>query len=496
MNLKRFFAKDMRSALQEIKEELGSEAIIMSSKNVSGGMEIVAAVDDSARNETEKPAPDTSGYEREIPDDSVNLSSSSLPEKRRSGGKNVNKSSDLTQRQEKFADSLAALLSRQEKLNPKPAAPDRPRSGAAGDSAGYSRTPPGSIGSGNAFKGYQPSRGAGDGAGGKDAGRIPENKILSDAGKLTDLSREVEAIRHLLQYQLAGLMHEERSREEPVRAMIARLLVSGGFSEKTADRVTNRINGSAPLSQAWRELARILENNVRVSQDAILKNGGAVALIGPTGVGKTTTIAKLAARFALEYGPDQVALISTDNYRIGASEQLQTYGRIMGCAVKVVEDVTTLSEALYQLRNRSLVLIDTAGLGQRDTRLEEELLELDRNARIRLQHYLVLPGTAQRKVLDDACRRFGQVGIDGLIITKLDESVSIGDALSIGIEQDIPIAYTTSGQRVPEDLEVGDSRRLVAMLLSQIEDLEPELELGAADEREATWARDLGKGAG
>lgn len=494
MNLKRFFAKDMRSALQEIKEELGSEAIIMSSKNVSGGVEIVAAVDDSARNETEKPAPDTSGYEREIPDDSVNLSSSSLPEKRRSGGKNVNKSSDLTQRQEKFADSLAALLSRQEKLNPKPAAPDRPRSGAAGDSAGYSRTPPGSIGSGNAFKGYQPSRG--DGAGGKDAGRIPENKILSDAGKLTDLSREVEAIRHLLQYQLAGLMHEERSREEPVRAMIARLLVSGGFSEKTADRVTNRINGSAPLSQAWRELARILENNVRVSQDAILKNGGAVALIGPTGVGKTTTIAKLAARFALEYGPDQVALISTDNYRIGASEQLQTYGRIMGCAVKVVEDVTTLSEALYQLRNRSLVLIDTAGLGQRDTRLEEELLELDRNARIRLQHYLVLPGTAQRKVLDDACRRFGQVGIDGLIITKLDESVSIGDALSIGIEQDIPIAYTTSGQRVPEDLEVGDSRRLVAMLLSQIEDLEPELELGAADEREATWARDLGKGAG
>lgn len=496
MNLKRFFAKDMRSALQEIKEELGSEAIIMSSKNVSGGVEIVAAVDDSARKETEKPAPDTSSYEREIPDDSVNLSSASLPEKRRSGGKNVNKPSDLTQRQEKFADSLAALLSRQEKLNPKPAAPARPRSGAAGDSAGYSRTPPGSIGSGNAFKGYQPSRGAGDGAGGKDAGRIPENKILSDAGKLTDLSREVEAIRHLLQYQLAGLMHEERSREEPVRAMIARLLVSGGFSEKTADRVTNRINGSAPLSQAWRELARILENNVRVSQDAILKNGGAVALIGPTGVGKTTTIAKLAARFALEYGPDQVALISTDNYRIGASEQLQTYGRIMGCAVKVVEDVTTLSEALYQLRNRSLVLIDTAGLGQRDTRLEEELLELDRNARIRLQHYLVLPGTAQRKVLDDACRRFGQVGIDGLIITKLDESVSIGDALSIGIEQDIPIAYTTSGQRVPEDLEVGDSRRLVAMLLSQIEDLEPELELGAADEREATWARDLGKGAG
>ena len=480
MNLKRFFAKDMRSALQEIKEELGSEAIIMSSKNVSGGVEIVAGVGDSAKTAAPESDPGTAGYERDIPDDSVNISSGSLPEKRRSAGKNVNKMADLSQRQEKFADSLAALLSRQEQQN---------TAGAQRGRAENVKAPP-SIGSGNAFKGYQPARGTGD----RKDGREPENRVLQDSAKLTELSREVEAIRHLLQYQLAGLMHDERSREEPVRAMIARLLVSGGFSEKTADRVTNRIAGDAPLSQAWRDLARILENNVRVGQDVILKNGGAVALIGPTGVGKTTTIAKLAARFALEYGPDQVALISTDNYRIGASEQLLTYGRIMGCAVKVVEDVTTLSEALYQLRNRSLVLIDTAGLGQRDTRLEEELMELDRNARIKLQHYLVLPGTAQRKVLEDAVRRFGKAGVDGLIITKLDESVSIGDALSISIEQDIPIAYTTSGQRVPEDLEIGDARRLVSMLLSQIEDLEPELELGSEDAGKASWARDLDRG--
>ena len=480
MNLKRFFAKDMRSALQEIKEELGSEAIIMSSKNVSGGVEIVAGVGDSARSGAPDSSSGASGYERDIPDDSVNISSGSLPEKRRSAGKNVNKMADLSQRQEKFADSLAALLSRQEQQN---------TAGAQRVRAENVKAPP-SIGSGNAFKGYQPARGTGD----RKDGREPENRVLQDSAKLTELSREVEAIRHLLQYQLAGLMHDERSREEPVRAMIARLLVSGGFSEKTADRVTNRIAGDAQLSQAWRDLARILENNVRVGQDVILKNGGAVALIGPTGVGKTTTIAKLAARFALEYGPDQVALISTDNYRIGASEQLLTYGRIMGCAVKVVEDVATLSEALYQLRNRSLVLIDTAGLGQRDTRLEEELMELDRNARIKLQHYLVLPGTAQRKVLEDAVRRFGKAGVDGLIITKLDESVSIGDALSISIEQDIPIAYTTSGQRVPEDLEIGDARRLVSMLLSQIEDLEPELELGSEDAGKASWARDLDRG--
>ena len=484
MNLKRFFAKDMRSALQEIKEELGSEAIIMSSKNVSGGVEIVAGVGDSPKAEAPDSSSGASGYERDIPDDSVNISSGTLPEKRRSAGKNVNKLADLSQRQEKFAASLAAWLSRQEQQNA--AGERRSRSSGGGETV---KAPP-SIGSGNAFKGYQPARGSGE----RKEVREPENRVLQDSAKLTDLSREVEAIRHLLQYQLAGLMHDERSREEPVRAMIARLLVSGGFSEKTADRITNRIDGEAPLSQAWRELARILENNVRVGQDVILKNGGAVALIGPTGVGKTTTIAKLAARFALEYGPDQVALISTDNYRIGASEQLLTYGRIMGCAVKVVEDVTTLSEALYQLRNRSLVLIDTAGLGQRDTRLEEELMELDRNARIKLQHYLVLPGTAQRKVLEDAVRRFGKAGVDGLIITKLDESVSIGDALSICIEQDIPIAYTTSGQRVPEDLEIGDARRLVSMLLSQIEDLEPELEFGSGDAGEASWARDLGRG--
>ncbi len=484
MNLKRFFAKDMRTALQEIKEELGSDAIIMSSKNVSGGVEIVAAVETKPENKPIQSSKDDVTAEREIADDSVNISidKSKIPSHNNNTDKKL---TENKRRQEQFADSLAALLARQNKQNGSDSENKMNSSGKSND-----RTPP-SIGAGNSFKDFLERR-KNDIEMASKGQKIEENSA-SNAG-LANLSKEVEAIRQLLLFQLAGLMHDEKSRDEPVRAMIARLLVLSGFSEDVAEHLTSRVNGDSSLTMAWQEMARILENNLSSGQDAILNNGGAVALIGPTGVGKTTTLAKLAARFALKYGPDQVALISTDNYRIGASEQLQTYGRIMGCAVRVVDDLSTLSEVLYQLRNRSLVLIDTAGMGQRDTRLEQELLELDKNARIKLQHYLVLPGTAQRRVLEDTWGRFSKTGISGVILTKLDESMSIGDALSVCIEHDLSIAYTTSGQRVPEDIEAGDPKRLVQMLLTQIESSEPDLGLRTPAHDGASWARDLKMG--
>ena len=150
------------------------------------------------------------------------------------------------------------------------------------------------------------------------------------------------------------------------------------------------------------QLAEVLTAQLKISEDEILRQGGAVALLGPTGVGKTTTIAKLAARFAMKYGAEQVALITTDNYRIGAHEQLQTYGRIMGCPVRQVRDAEELANALYQFRHRRLVLIDTAGVGQRDIRLTEQLDTLVKNAKVRIRSYLVMSATSQRRVMQEA----------------------------------------------------------------------------------------------
>ena len=290
-------------------------------------------------------------------------------------------------------------------------------------------------------------------------------------------------------------MNDERSRDEPIRAMIIKLLTSKGFDEDLAVNLVSKINDDVSFNVAWKEMARILENNLNIGKDSILTEGGAYALIGPTGVGKTTTLAKLAARFALKYGSEHVALISTDHYRIGASEQLQTYGRIMGCVVKVIDDITELNDVLYQLRNKSLVLIDTAGFGQRDKRLEDELLELERNSKVQLGHFLVLPGTVQRAVLEDAYERFNKIGIDGLILTKLDESVNLVEALSLCIKFGLPLSYVTTGQRVPEDIDVVTAQGFIDMVLSQVSDADSSpYQRGSLSNDGApmkNWARDL-----
>lgn len=468
MNLKRFLAKDMRTALAEIKEELGPDAIIMSTKKVAGGIEIVAALDAKTATTAADSAVTKTTEEAGFTKTSASLSDNFMTKENKD---------------EKFADSLAALLARQQKQNnaamggfavKTPKEPSRPKKLAEQD--GFNLSPKRS--STDAYKVQRVSEQV-------ETGVTKEN--------FSALSKEVEAIRKLLQYQLAGLMRDERSRDEPIRAMLVKLLTSRGFEEGLAVKLISKVNQDVSFNQAWLEMARVLENNLAVGADVIINQGGAFALMGPTGVGKTTTLAKLAARFALKYGAEHVALVSTDHYRIGASEQLQTYGRIMGCVVKVVDDIKELNDVLYQLRNKSLVLIDTAGFGQRDERLEEELLELERNSKVKLGHFLVLPGTAQRIVLEDAYQRFSKVGIDGLILTKLDESLNLADALSLCLKYDLPLSYVTTGQRVPEDIEVANAKGFVEKVLMQIADTEPELsELDISPQPSVqNWARDL-----
>jgi flagellar biosynthesis protein FlhF len=172
----------------------------------------------------------------------------------------------------------------------------------------------------------------------------------------------------------------------------------------------------------------------------------------------------------MKYGADQVALVTTDNYRIGAYEQLQTYGRIMGCAVKSLSNMNDMQNVLYQLRNKRLVLIDTAGMGQRDQRLSQQLDELINSCNVHIHNYLVLPATGQRRVLQDAYEQFSRIELSGAVLTKLDESLCIGDALSVCMQNQLPISYVTNGQRVPEDLAVANAQQLVQMVLSEMED--------------------------
>src|SRR5574344_111242 len=429
----------MRTALAEVKETLGPDAVIMSNKKVSGGIEIVAAVDYQAQ---PSPLPEA---RRGVSDDRVNLSSRphqmepSVGPMLGSGQKNDDAQS--------FPDSLSALLARQQQLQNQQVS--QPRGGDV----------PKTLAEQAAF--VEPA-----------APRRPAPRPAPTQSRDKDLEAmraEIASIRKLLQHQVSGLMWQEVERREPVRAMLIKQLLKSGFEEAFAEQLVANIPEATPLHDAWQLLQRVLLSHVKTTDDDILRHGGAIALLGPTGVGKTTTIAKLAARFAMKYGAEQVALITTDHYRIGAHEQLQTYGRIMGCLVRPVSDVEELSAALYQLRNRRLVLIDTAGMGQRDVRLTEQLDTLVKNAKVRIRNYLVLPATSPRRVLQAAYEHFRRVPISGCILTKLDESLCLGDVLGMCIQNSLPISYVTDGQRVPEDIKVADANELVGATMQQLE---------------------------
>ena len=476
MKIKRFFAKDMRTALAEVKETLGPDAVIMSNKKVTGGVEIVAAVD----YQSQVPGPKDAPVRRQLNEESVNISSA---------GKQMTRSAPPKEQNEYYADTLAALLARQQKLNP-------------ANPAGGNAAPGSWSGSGAGNGQPAPAPWPGNGAAGTQsaglAGAASAPRTLAEQGQwgaapepakpkarpaaaprqaqsaqrdqeMEGMRKEMASIRKLLEHQISGLMWQEVERREPMRALLIKELKKMGFDDAFADQLAGLIPEDMPIHQAMAQLAEVLTAQLKISEDEILRQGGAVALLGPTGVGKTTTIAKLAARFAMKYGAEQVALITTDNYRIGAHEQLQTYGRIMGCPVRQVRDAEELASALYQFRHRRLVLIDTAGVGQRDIRLTEQLDTLVKNAKVRIRSYLVMSATSQRRVMQEAVDHFRRIPLSGCILTKLDESLNLGEVINVCIQNALPISYITDGQRVPEDIQVANAALLVGAAMGSLE---------------------------
>ena len=451
MKIKRFFAKDMRTALAEVKETLGPDAVIMSNKKVTGGVEIVAAVD----YQSQVPGPKDAPVRRQLNDESVNISSAARQMIRP-------EPSPVKEQNEHYADTLAALLARQQKLKPGNGAPmgNTQSAGlAAANAAPRTLAEQGQWGA--APEPAKPKAWVA-------SGQRPPQPAQRDQ-EMEGMRKEMASIRKLLEHQISGLMWQEVERREPMRALLIKELKKLGFDDAFADQLAGLIPEDMSIHQAMAQLAEVLTAQLKISEDEIMRQGGAVALLGPTGVGKTTTIAKLAARFAMKYGAEQVALITTDNYRIGAHEQLQTYGRIMGCPVRQVRDAEELANALYQFRHRRLVLIDTAGVGQRDIRLTEQLDTLVKNAKVRIRSYLVMSATSQRRVMQEAVDHFRRIPLSGCILTKLDESLNLGEVINVCIQNSLPISYITDGQRVPEDIQVANAAQLVGAAMGSLE---------------------------
>ncbi|MFI3274430.1 flagellar biosynthesis protein FlhF [Vibrio sp.] len=479
MKIKRFFAKDMRTALLQVKEELGSEAVIMSNKKVAGGVEIVAAIDGESSpstapqrlNKPQQPAPSqytqmaapaAPSGRRQLDDDKVSLQSNA------EGGRSMTKrfanmlkqyshgADDEPQHRAENEDSLSALLNRQSGNSH--LSQNNQQSSGNLDSAfaretGLSKLIAEDRRVERPAPRLNPTR--------YDRGRENTQSKGSDT-EMETMREEMTSIRRLLEHQVSGLMWQEVERREPLRAMLIKRLERMGVSAELADQMACYIPEDTKPARAWKALLALVADQISVTQKDILKRGGIVALLGPTGVGKTTTVAKLAARAAMEYGADNVALVTTDTYRIGAHEQLSIYGRIMGCPVRVAKDSSELADVIYQLRNRRLILVDTAGMGQRDVRLSEQLDTLMQESGSVINSYLVLPATAQRKVLQETIEHFRRIPLSGCIMTKLDESLSLGEFISVVIQNALPVAYIANGQRVPEDIVIAQPKYMIA----------------------------------
>jgi flagellar biosynthesis protein FlhF len=230
----------------------------------------------------------------------------------------------------------------------------------------------------------------------------------------------------------------------------------------------------------------MLSRSVAVSGHGRSDQGGVTALVGPTGVGKTTTIAKLAAKAVLRHGAAQVALVSTDHYRIGAAAQLEHYGRLLGVRVYPAYDAHSLRQVLELLRGSHTVLVDTAGVAGNDPRLAEQLETLKDFSGTEggnLRACLVLAANAQAQSLEEAVRAYLPLQPHACILTKLDEAPSLGGALSVVIRHKLALDYTTDGQRVPEDIAAADARVLVCRAANVLKEHAPAVDDALLAER-------------
>jgi flagellar biosynthesis protein FlhF len=276
----------------------------------------------------------------------------------------------------------------------------------------------------------------------------------------TRVYAELKAMRGLVEQQLASLAWNEDARRNPQRAEALRELLAAGYSAPLGRKVSQALPEGFNAAQARQWLRAVLAKNLRCATDAdnMVERGGIYALVGPTGVGKTTTAAKIAARGVVRYGAHNVGLVSTDGFRIGAQDQLRTYAKILGVPAHTVQDAAGLEQALRALAGRRLVLIDTAGMGQRDARLAEQL-ELLADARIR--RLLLLNASSQLETLEEVALAYARHALHGAVLAKLDEARRPGAALDVAMRHKLPLAFVTDGQRVPEDLRLPVAGALV-----------------------------------
>jgi flagellar biosynthesis protein FlhF len=266
----------------------------------------------------------------------------------------------------------------------------------------------------------------------------------------------------VVESQLTTISWSNILQRDPIKSNILNTLLAAGFSASQSRQLTERLPADLDNDKASAWIKTTLAKNLITVEDEteVLDQGGIFALIGPTGVGKTTTMAKLAARYVMKHGTQDLGLITTDAYRVGGYEQLRIYGKILGVMVHAVKDEADLKIALGELKNKHTILIDTVGVSQRDQMVAEQI-SMFSSTNTPIKRLLCLNATSTGETLADVIKAYKGKGLDGCIITKIDEAATIGNVLDVVIREKIKLYYTTNGQRVPEDIHLANKQQLI-----------------------------------
>ncbi len=430
MKIKRYMAASMRVALSQVRAEQGPDAVILSSRRVEEGIEVIAAVD----------------YDEALFVDATRLRAAAAPEATQATDVANPVDGNLAGRKPELAALRAAMSP-----SPKPTSPGAKALSPAPKATSHATSP-------------------------KATSDVPAETAGTG---LVAMHRELKDMRALLESELANMSWHDKRLREPLKARVLEELSAMDIAPDVAMALAALTPQRTNLENPSHIPLALLVKHLPVVDRLSTCNSGVIAVVGPTGAGKTTTIAKLAARWSMQHGSRDLALVSTDAYRIGAREQLMTYARILGAPMHAVNSGEELARVLERLKSKRLILIDTAGMGPRDVRLTEQLAALQLGA-ARAKVMLALPAQGEGHALEEIIRAFARVSPAACILTKVDEAASLGAVISTTLRHKLRIAYLCDGQRVPEDLHSAHQRRvwLVRTALSLKEHAPPRGEDG------------------
>jgi flagellar biosynthesis protein FlhF len=435
MKIKRYTAVSMRAALAQVRAEQGADAVILSSRRSEEGIEVIAAVDydeglfiEANRQRTPAAAP--------------------LPQPTETVAVSVTAPQPAVAR-----DEAAAAASARAAATARPPAPVRAAVTVP------VRAPAASSVHASVPTGASLRKPASTTAATTTTATVTTRAAVRTDGGYGAMQRELQDLRQLLETGLAGMTWSDKRLREPLKARVLEELSAMDIAPDVAMALASLTPRRTTLENPSHIPLALLVKHLPVVDDLSSVSGGIMAVVGPTGAGKTTTIAKLAARWCMRHGSQDLALVSTDGYRIGAREQLMTYARILGAPMHAANSGRDLARVLERLKSKKLILIDTAGMGPRDVRLTEQLAALQLGA-ARARVLLALPAQGEGHALDEIVQAFARLNPVACILTKVDEAASLGAVISTTLRHRLKIAYVCDGQRVPEDLHAAHQRRV------------------------------------